>query len=158
TSAGFAGHEERIQTCGRHRTAVAGIEREESLFLLGQPELPAEGRVGQGRLVDDGERLHEHSGALPEVAVLIDSEEARTEDRTERPIAEAKAPAALLLVQLRLRGAGEVVGQQVVVGLDGFLEHGEALIWLATLRRSVLLGTLLRSVAKRVSHQRQTSV
>ena len=116
--------EERIEPGRRRRAGEARLDGEERFLLRREAELAAKVVVGQRPALDGVERLEQHGDARAKETILPDGQEARPEDRAERPGAEDESAPALLLVEALLRGGGEVGGEQVVVGADGVGRHG----------------------------------
>src|SRR5690606_4859114 len=122
------GDEEGVEAGDGAGVAEAGVVADQRLLPVHQAELPAEALVGEGGVVHLAEGAEEEGAARLQEAVLVRREEPRAEHVAQRALAEEEAAAAELVVELRLRLAAEVVGEQRVVVLDGGLEgHGRGL-------------------------------
>ena len=109
------GEIERIEARGG-----TGVERDEVLLPVGESELAPEGGVLQRGGEQPAQRLEQQRAALAHIAILIGGEEAGSQRRAQRPVAEVHSAAALLVVEHRLRFGGDVRGQQLMVTRDGF--------------------------------------
>ena len=117
--------EERVEP--RHRTGVAkaGIDVRQLRFPFGESELRHDRLVRERRVV----RFCETRAARwPHASVETDTATA-TESAGEAPNYNARSPKkkiarAQLCVELRLRIAGDVVGEQLMIFVDAVAQHG----------------------------------
>ncbi len=116
-------HEERIQPGHGARLGEAGIVRDQRFLPVQQPELRADTRVGHGGTVRGAERTQQHAHAPLQEPVLVGRQEARPQHRAERAFPEEEAATAQLVIELRLRLAGQLVRQQAVVMVDRVVQR-----------------------------------
>ena len=96
---------------------------DELVFPLHQSELRQQLFIEQRRLVCRAERAQHHRPPLLEEPVLCRRQESRPQYGAERAIAEEQAAVTQLLVELPLRLAADVVGEQCVILFNAVAQH-----------------------------------